>query len=569
MDDLIRSLLKEFVDEALPMAERLSDSFLELERHWVDGDSGEEVLPQVRSDLHTLKGNSGMMGLVPIQALTHALEDVCALLEGSEPGDPELAALLIEGGDLIVEMIRLSAAEELPEQHSQPLLDKLDRWILRIRDGQPEALRARTRKKTKARRQEKIPEPEAEPVAPPATLAEVPQDKVRIDFRRLDHLLEIVGEAMISRSRLAEAHERLRPLADGSEAYDELERAVESLDRSLRDLQETLVETRLLPVSTVFRRYPRAVRDLALQFDKSVTLVTEGDDTTIDKAIVDRLGDPLLHLVRNAVAHGIESPAERKRLGKPAEATVRLHAQQMCNRVVVSVSDDGGGLDEARIAARGREIGHDPTDMSTSELHGLIFEPGFSTAAGVSTLSGRGVGLDVVASTVETLGGNISVHSEPGKGTTFHLDLPLTLAVIKALFVEVDGEQYAVPLSYVDESFRVTPEAIHTVDGRPVVSRRDELIALADAGDLLGGSGHGSRSYCVVITAGARRSGLVVDRLLGHRDVVVKGLEEAFGVQQIVSGVTILGDGRVVFILDAGRITGGKFTGGATLEEAV
>jgi two-component system chemotaxis sensor kinase CheA len=579
MDDLIRSLMKEFVEEALPMTERLADSFLRLEREWSDGAAGGEILPQVRSDLHTIKGNSGMMGLVPIQTLAHRMEDVCNLVDGA--GDGDLADLLIEGGDLLARMIRESSGGELPAEISASLLARLEGWI----DGVRASKKAKTKRTVKrsasakrkrptagdavarresgaARRRPAIPSA-AEATPPAPTAAEATADTVRVDFRRLDQLLELVGEAMIARSQLVDAHDRLGAVAAGAEALDDLERTIDSLGKSLRGLQESLVETRLLPVSTVFRRYPRAVRDLAREFGKSVRLVTAGDDTTIDKAIIDRLGDPLLHLVRNAVAHGIESPAERRKAGKPEEAVVGLRAQQLCDRVVVSVSDDGHGLDESRIAARGRELGYDIDRLSPDEIQGLIFQPGFSTARGVSTLSGRGVGLDVVASTVEQLGGTISLQNEPGHGATFHLDLPLTLAVIKALFVEVDGERYALPLSYVEESFRLERSRVHAVDGRPVLSRRGELLALTDAGELLEGRGGGSRDYCVVVSTGPRRRGLLVDRLSGHSDVVVKGLEETFGAQQVVSGVTVLANGQVVFILDAGRITGGKFTGGA------
>jgi two-component system chemotaxis sensor kinase CheA len=300
-----------------------------------------------------------------------------------------------------------------------------------------------------------------------------------------------------------------------------------------------------------------------------VKLVTVGSDTTIDKAIIDKLGEPLLHLVRNSVAHGIESPKEREKAGKPVEATIELRAEQLSDRVVISVSDDGRGLNEEKIAARGRSLGIDISRMDGNELYPLIFQPGFSTADGVSTLSGRGVGLDVVASTIETIGGSISVSSDPGVGVTFRLDLPLTLAVVKALFVDIQNEVYALPLSYVEESFRINEAEIHLVNGKPTLPWRGRLIQLVDGGDLLGAPGSGSQEFCVVISVGVERRGLRVGGLRGHRDVVVKGLESTMVQQDLLSGVTILGDGRVVFILDATRITGGSFGGGVPYRQEI
>ncbi len=534
-DDFVQALIHDFVEEARPMTERLGDAFLRMERCWSEGTGTGHILPQVKSDLHTLKGNSGLMGLTAIQSLTHAMEDLCGILAGNEQtAGPEIADLLVEGGDRLGEMVELSSRGELVDDHAAAILQRLESAVAGLKEGKsfrPSASRA-----------EEAGERHAG----------VSDDLVRIDFRKLDSLLEMVGEAMISRSMVAEAHTHLSNLGQGR---SDLDRAMHLLERSLQGLQEGLVQTRLLPVSTVFRRFVRQVRDQARKEGKLVSLDTTGASTTIDKTIIDRLGEPLLHLVRNAVAHGVETAADRRQAGKPEEGTVILSAEQLSDRVLISVSDDGRGLDEDNIVARAGKLGYDTDNMERPELLRLIFEPGFTTAESVSILAGRGIGLDVVAASIEALGGTVELDNRPGHGVTFHLNLPLTLAVVKALFVEVAGELYAIPLSYVLESFRLDHATAHTVDRRRLVSWRDEWIPLLDGGSILGSERDGTSPYCVVIGSGARRCGLMVQSVHSRRDVVVKGLDDILGQQAFISGVTTLGDGRVVFILDVAALT--------------
>ena len=547
-DDFIQALLHDFVEEARPMTERLGDAFLRMERCWSEGAGAGSILPQVKSDLHTLKGNSGLMGLTAIQSLTHAMEDLCGILAGNEAAaGPEIAGLLLDGGDLLGEMVELSARGELTEDHASTVLNRLESAVADLKKDTTSGIPSKRTAESGTRK------------------GPVSDDLVRIDFRKLDSLLEMVGEAMISRSMLADAHASLGSAGRGG---SDLDRAMQLLERSLQGLQEGLVQTRLLPVATVFRRFVRHVRDQALKDGKLVHLETTGADTTIDKTIIDRLGEPVLHLVRNAVAHGIETAAERSKAGKPEEGTVTLSAEQVSDRVLIAVSDDGRGLDESKIISRAKKLGYDTESLDRPELLRLIFEPGFSTADGVSTLAGRGVGLDVVASSIEALGGAVYVDNRPGLGATFRLDLPLTLAVVQALFVEVTGELYAIPLSYVLESFRLDPSTAHTVDHRQVVSWRDEWIPLLDGRRLLGSQGDDTPPYCVVIGSGARRCGLLVHSVHSRRDVVVKGLDDILGQQDFFSGVTTLGDGQVVFILDATALTSARHDGACAAEGA-
>jgi two-component system chemotaxis sensor kinase CheA len=336
----------------------------------------------------------------------------------------------------------------------------------------------------------------------------------------------------------------------------DLDRVVTALGATMKRLETALMQTRLLPIARVFSRFGRSVRDLARAEHKRVRLVTEGDDTLLDKTILDRLGEPLVHLVSNAVVHGIEPEAERLAAGKPAEATLSLRATALADRVQITVADDGRGLDTDRILAKAQAHGLDVPSTDPAAVQALIFVPGFSTAERVSRVAGRGVGLDAAAAAIHELGGGIEVASEPGRGTAFTLSVPLTLAIVRSLIVEVDRERYAVPLSHVAETVRLEPGTLHEINRRGVAMWRGSAIHVADGGRLLGteSTRTAPRNYFVVLFAGPRRRGVLVDRLVGHQDVVVKGLDPTLGRPDVVSGATILGDGRVACILDAAGI---------------
>jgi len=315
--------------------------------------------------------------------------------------------------------------------------------------------------------------------------------------------------------------------------------------------------TRLVPLSSVFGRFARLVRDAAQSSGRQVRLETTGGDTRLDKAIVDRLGEPLVHLITNAVVHGVERGELRRNRGKSAEAVIRLSAAPVSDGVILTVSDDGGGLDADRIAERARALGLEVTSTAADSIYPLIFVPGLSTVDTVSSLAGRGVGLDVVASSLHAMGGSITVESAPGRGTRFVLRVPVTLAVVRTLLFEVSDERYAIPLAHVVETVRVEDGDIHQINHRGVVLWRGELLPVVDGAALVGagtGADEAARKYTVVVHAGTRRRGVLVDRLLGHRSVVAKGLDPALGHARLVSGTTIMGDGRVTCILDAQRL---------------
>jgi two-component system chemotaxis sensor kinase CheA len=536
-------LLQDYIVECLPLAEQVGDAFVELERSWQSDEPGDDLLTTVKGRLHTIKGNSAMMGIAPARDVAHALEDACGFLgRAPDARTADAAALLIAGGGLLVELVG-GASPELDPASATAFVERVRAYLT----AAPGAATAGSDRRQTERR------------GPRSDEGEAAGNTVRIDFRRLDAMLEVLGEGLIQHSSLVELYRRLLRKVGAGVELEELDQTVLSLQKTLTRLESTLMEARLLPVSTVLGRFPRLVRDVAHAEGKKVRLEVSGGETALDKAVLDRLGEPLLHLVSNAVAHGLEHPEERTRAGKPAEGHIRLRAASVSGRVTIRVSDDGRGLDEEAIRAKAESLGLDVRNADNAQLHNLVFVSGLSTAERVTTLSGRGLGLDVAANVIHALGGTIEVESRKGQGTAFTLSLPVTLAIVRSLIVEVDRERYAVPLSHVAETVRAEPEAIRQINNQGVTQWRGDLIHVADAGAVLGTpeSSRGLRPFYVVMTAGAKRRGLLVDRLIGHQDIVVKGLDPALGRPTVVSGTTILGDGRVACILDVVRILDG------------
>jgi len=545
-DNPFGELLQDYVLECLPLAEQVADATVELERRWHAGDPADELLAALPGPLHTVKGNSAMMGLAPAQQTAHALEDACGLLRHAPARRTDAAgALLAEGAGLLVDLVRHAAIDMDPAPAGR-YVERVRRWLearTAAADPPPERRQAERRGGDQSDKVDSV---------------------VRVDFRRLDALLEVLGEGLIQQSALAEAWQALARRTGACEELDRLDQTILALEKTLKRLESTLMETRLLPISTVFGRFPRMVRDTAAAEGKRVRLLQSGGETPLDKAVLDRLSEPLIHLVTNAIVHGMEPPEARRAAGKPEEGTVRLDAAPQAGRVVIRVADDGRGLDEKAIRKKAEGLGQVLRDDDVIPLRSLIFLPGLSTAEKVSALAGRGVGLDVVAGAIHALGGTIDVETEPGKGTAFTLSLPVTLAIVRSLIVEIDRERFALPLAHVAETVRAEPEAIREINHRGVTQWRGDLIHVTDGGAVLGTEPErrAPRRFYVVMAAGGRRQALLVDRLVGHQDVVVKGLDPALGRPEVVSGTTILGDGRVACILDSVRILeGGRRAG--------
>ena len=386
---------------------------------------------------------------------------------------------------------------------------------------------------------------------------------LRVEAGRIDNVLNLVGELIIGKSMLQQA------LSEFSKRYPkELLRgkfadAMGFQARVLNDLQRSVMKIRMVPVEQLFRRFPRMVRDVARQCDREVELVLSGQETDLDKGILDAIAEPLTHLVRNAVSHGIESPEERIRLGKPARGMVRLNAYHQGNQVIVEVSDDGRGIDAQKIRAKATPnveiMGYQPAArgartnkrLSEAEAVQFIFKPGFSTAEQVTEVSGRGVGMDVVQSVLQRLKATISVETHPGQGATFRLKLPLTLAIIKALLFWVEQRLYAVPLNAVVEIARTTESEVHQVENYEVLQLRNQVLPVVRLGRAMADTDHGGRKlFVLVITVAEKKFGLIVDALEGEEELVIKALDDQTFSTDLVAGASILGDGRVVLILN-------------------
>ena len=394
----------------------------------------------------------------------------------------------------------------------------------------------------------------AKAATPAATPATAEASTLRVSVDKVDQLINLVGELVITQAMLSQNSAKMDP-----SLYQQLAKGLADLDRNTRDLQESVMSIRMIPMSVVYSRFPRMLRDLAAKLGKKVDFVTQGEATELDKGLVEKLTDPLTHLVRNSCDHGIELPAERKAKGKSETGTLTLAASHQGGNIVIEVRDDGKGLNRAKLISKAREKGIDaPDSMTDSEVWSLIFAPGFSTAEVVTDVSGRGVGMDVVKKNITALGGTVEIESTEGYGMSVKVRLPLTLAIMDGMSVGVGGECYILPLASVVESFQVTANSIKTIGGSGrVVQVRDEYMPVVDLEQIFNvprfAQGQGN-AIMVVVEAEGQRAALMVDELLGQQQVVVKNLEANYRRVRDVSGATIMGDGRVALILDVGSL---------------
>jgi two-component system chemotaxis sensor kinase CheA len=383
---------------------------------------------------------------------------------------------------------------------------------------------------------------------------------VRVDIQKLDRLMNVVGDLVLVKSMLLELAERHKAEGGDPALSGELHRTSRALERKLQELQAGILEVRMVPLDQVFDKLARMVRKLARELGKEIHFEVAGGDVELDKLIVEELSDPLMHLIRNAIDHGIEGPTARRRAGKPAVGRVRLSAAQRGNHVQILVEDDGAGLDEERIrqvaVARGILTEAAIADLSRRELMNLIFTPGFSTARQVTSLSGRGVGLDVVKNNIAVLSGIIDLQSEREQGTRFEITLPVTLAIVRALVVSVAGRVYAVPLNSVLEILEVRADEVRSLSTREVISLRGSTLPLLRLGRFfaLSGAGAPERFFVVVVGLAQERLGIAVDELVGQQDIVVKPLGRALQGVRGIAGATDLGNRRTVLVLDVGAI---------------
>ena len=403
--------------------------------------------------------------------------------------------------------------------------------------------------------------------------AKAPATTVRVDVERLDNLMNLVGEMVIDKTRLLQLSRELSSRFDNDSSVEALANTNSHIGRITDELQEEVMRSRMLPIENVFNRFPRMIRDLTRKAGKKINFVVEGKETELDRSVIEEIGDPLIHLLRNSIDHGIEMPADRKAAGKPEEGTITLSARHEENHIIISVSDDGGGVDgekvKAKAVANGLLTAEAAKRLTSAESVDLIFAAGLSTAEAVSEVSGRGVGMDIVKTNIEKLNGTVSISTEMGNGTEIEVHMPLTLAIIRALLTKVEGRVFSVPLVSVRETLEVSAQSIQTVGGREVIQlrgdvlpllrlnrvfpRRDRLPELTAANDEHEEISD-DRRFIVAVRLGDRQVGMIVDELVGEQEVVIKSLGTFIGDGDGIAGATILGDGRVAMIVDVGGV---------------
>ena len=578
-----------FIGEALDHLGTIESKLLALEER--PGDTG--LLNDIFRPFHTIKGNAGALGLLGVQRVAHTVETLLDLARsGRHRIGPTEVDLVLRAVDVLTLMVndigrRLEGAQPAAlGDAAASLVESVTRVIEGGKEGEesewgrlqqasaaggpqpvhqdgttstpPGGPQQRTAQPALACRVAPRPDVEAGSNPAPSERSDgrrwddVPgTGAIKVETRKLDSLVDAIGELMIVQSLIQE-DPALAALLDGR-----LARNLGQLKRITVDLQRNAMALRTVPIRQAFRKVERVVRDMSRKLDKPIELTLSGEDTELDRKVVEEITDPLMHMVRNSMDHGIEPPDVRQARGKRAQATVSLSAYHQGGQIVIEISDDGAGLDTDRIRRKAIERGLlSPSPDATAtpeEIHALIFAPGFSTADTVTEISGRGVGMDVVRRNIEALRGRVEIRTKRGRGTTFAIKLPLTLAVVDGLLVAVGRERYVLPTTVVRESLRPTPSQVHTVQGQPrMLQVRDALLPLVSLGDLFGieAIADPAQATVVVIEVGGTRVGLVVDDLLTKQEVVIKTLGETFSTARGIAGGAILHDGRVGLILD-------------------
>lgn len=602
--DEMQEIIQDFLVETQEILDGLDEKFVELEKRPEDPD----LLNSIFRGAHTIKGAAGFLGFTQMVELAHKTESLLNKLRNGEMSvTPPIMDVILQAVDQIKVLLskirehdqkpadlsgilaRLEAAMESgktagaagpaaavqtapaspkqvvqppppPPQAEKPIGEILVAEGKITRDQLAEALDAQQKAPKLGEilvQKNMVSEEEVSRAAEKQSHAGAGVEQtIRVDTKRLDSVLDLVGELVLGRNRLA----KIQAQFEGRNGDDPLVTALGEVSSHINlittDLQLAVMKTRMQPVRRVFSKFPRMVRDLGRAKGKDIEIQVFGEETELDKSVIEEIGDPLVHLIRNAVDHGIEMPDARQAEGKPRKGTILLSAYHEGNSIIIEIEDDGKGIDHAVIRQKAVEKGiidrATADRMTEREAVNLIFAAGFSTAEKVSDLSGRGVGMDVVKTNITKLNGTVEINTEVGKGTRMRIRLPLTVAIIQALMVEVGREAFAIPLATVVETIRIGASEIRTVDGREVISLRKAilpLIRLATEFEIET-SGCLERYYVVVIAVGEKRFGVIVDRLRGQEEVVIKSVGEYLDTNDGIAGATITGDGKVVLILD-------------------
>lgn len=583
-----QELLEGFLTETTELLEKLDDDLVMLEKTPSDAD----LLNRIFRSIHTVKGASSFLGFELLVKVTHKTEDVLnRLRKGELVVTPEIMDVILEAVDLVKLLVGDIKGGDIKEREIEgtlvkllPLLSENAGEATVIPAAAPPAA-APPGKKTAAKTKKSPAKPKKTEAsaavvqnAPPAISTDntppVPapvvvkpveskneeladNSTVRVDVKRLDDLMNQVGELVLERNRMIQLNANYQGEVDLACFGEDFSKLTKRLNFVTSELQSQVLKLRMIPVEKVFKKFPRIVRNLARDLGKEVDLRLMGEETELDRSVVDEIGDPLIHLIRNAMDHGLESPEERVAAGKPRAGNVVLSAAHEGNQIIISIKDDGRGIDAEKVGRKALEKGLVTEDqlanMMPREVLDLIFLPGFSTKEKATDLSGRGVGMDVVRTNIKKLNGIIDIKSEAGAGSEFILKLPLTLAIIQSLLVEVTGEIYSIPLSAVLETLRVEMSEFHTINGNEVLKLRDSVLPLVRLQNVFGVTGDqcsDGSCYVVVVGVAEKRMGLVVTRLLGQQEVAIKSLGKYLANLHGIAGSTILGDGNVALIVD-------------------
>ncbi|EAK0839165.1 hybrid sensor histidine kinase/response regulator [Campylobacter upsaliensis] len=613
MEDM-QEILEDFLVEAFELVEQIDHDLVELESNPEDL----ELLNRIFRVAHTVKGSSSFLNFDVLTKLTHHMEDV---LNKARHGElkitPDIMDVVLESIDRMKTLLnsirdnandsaigmdigpicaRLTAISEgdvsavasvseepkvepkeevvpaTPEPSAEPDVDvnqlsdseveaEIER-LLKVRKAEDQARRAQKKKSAAPTTPKPATETGGEKKVPASGGGGGGMDQtIRVEVKRLDHLMNLIGELVLGKNRLLKIYDDVEERYEGEKFLEELNQVVSQLSIITTDVQLAVMKTRMQPIAKVFNKFPRVVRDLSRELGKQIELEITGEETELDKSIVEEIGDPIMHMIRNSCDHGVEDPATRKANGKPERGVVQLKAYNEGNHIVVEITDDGKGLDAAGLKMKALEKNliteKEAEQMTDKEAFALIFKPGFSTAAKVTNVSGRGVGMDVVKTNIEKLNGVIEIDSELGKGSTFKLKIPLTLAIIQSLLVGTQEEFYAIPLASVLETVRVPIDNIYTIEGKNVLRLREEVLSLVRLSDVFGVKQvleSGDQTYVVIIGVAESKLGIIVDTLVGQEEIVIKSMGDYLQNIQGIAGATIRGDGRVTLIIDVGAM---------------
>ena len=601
-----QELLEGFLAETTELLEKLDDDLISLEKSPEDA----ELMNRIFRSIHTVKGASSFLGFDLLVKVTHKTEDVLnRLRKGELTLSSVIMDVILEAVDLVKTLVADIKGGDIVERDLEGTIAKLIPFLsesateatvlapvfasLKEEKAAPapapepdtaaapqaapasaQGAPAAPESTAVAKQSVPVPQPKApqikEPQKPAAKGEELADNStVRVDVKRLDDLMNQVGELVLERNRMIQLHSDYQTGLDPTGFGDDFGKLSKRLNFVTSELQMQVLKMRMLPVEKVFKKFPRIVRNLARDLGKEVDLVIIGEETELDRSVVDEIGDPLIHLIRNALDHGLETPDQRLEAGKGSTGTVVLSAAHEGNQIVISIKDDGRGIDPDRVSRKALEKGliteEQLAAMGSREILDLLFLPGFSTKEQATDLSGRGVGMDVVRTNIRKLNGIIEIKNEVGRGSEFILKLPLTLAIIQSLLVEVEREVYSIPLASVIETMRVNKNEFHMIGGQEVLKLRDSVLPLLRLQQTFGCeecTADRSTCYVVIVGVAEKRIGLIVTRLLGQQEVAIKSLGKFLANLPGIGGSTIMGDGRVALIVDPMGLIGGGETAG-------